>query len=271
MTSSWNYSNKARRHNVTKLIDEDTDFFKTTISISKVEEQDAGTFTCLLSNRNDQGKHGKSKKNIQVVTHIEPKDMTIIGRIGERDVLVKEVVVLRDPIDFTLKCIANAYPIPTITWFKNAKKIGDSEVILSEHDKRNNDGNYTCLAENAVGITSLSVQVKSEIAPFTLHDKKRLVLADDEEKVELSCDIKGNPEPRITWMFKGQPLSLSRHTKLSKDKKTIQLTSRAETIGDYTCLGTNAVGKKSVIISVFIKGKIGMLRGFFQCVNTSFA
>lgn len=190
------------------------------------------------------------------MTHVEPNNVTIIGRKRDQDSLVKEILVLSEPDDLTLECIANAYPIPTIQWMKNGKEIGSgSEVTLSDNVKQNNNGNYSCIASNIRGRISLSVQVKVEISPFTSIAKQQIMLAEDEEQIELKCDIKGSPAPSISWMFNTKPLALTRQTKLSTDRKVVMLKSGAQTVGEYICTGSNAFGEESLIFSVFIKGE----------------
>jgi hypothetical protein len=61
----------------------------------------------------------------------------------------------------------------------------------------------------------------------------------------LSCDARGSPEPTITWLKNGQPLSPTdnAHVQVLSDGRQLQLVNvRLDETGTYTCIASNPVG-----------------------------
>ena len=63
------------------------------------------------------------------------------------------------------------------------------------------------------------------------------------EKITLSCNATGNPEPSISWVKDGSPINSKSRIGLSKDNKRLTITNISRTdSGEYQCVARNRVG-----------------------------
>lgn len=76
--------------------------------------------------------------------------------------------------------------------------------------------------------------------------------------VKLDADVKGEPPPKITWAFKGEPIVSGEKIKIdNEDYHTLFIltkTQRSDT-GKYTVTAVNDAGKDQVDIEITILGK----------------
>ena len=63
------------------------------------------------------------------------------------------------------------------------------------------------------------------------------------DNVTLSCNVDGNPVPKISWTRDGSPVNRSGTISISDDKKQLTITNvnRTES-GEYRCVAENVVG-----------------------------
>ena len=55
-----------------------------------------------------------------------------------------------------IMCSASGYPPPSLTWYKDSKKIKDNRNDEESLTIKETGGNYTCFASNSVGTSSES-------------------------------------------------------------------------------------------------------------------
>lgn len=86
----------------------------------------------------------------------------IIRRNGEEDDLVDVVSVVAGQ-ELVLRCVAEGYPPPSITWLRKGRILPSSEssplLVLSDSQEEDS-GDYTCLASNSVGSAEKQFDVK---------------------------------------------------------------------------------------------------------------
>ena len=75
----------------------------------------------------------------------------------------------------------------------------------------------------------------------------------------LTCDVQGNPEPTVTWTFKGFPVSGQR----AGDSTLYLYDIRTDDVGEYTCTADNGVSSDSKTVTLNIKG----IAPIYACVN----
>lgn len=248
--SEWNYKNKkTRRHVITKFVDEENDFFKLTLTISKIDvRQDEGAYECELLNSD-----GRDKKKVNIATQVKPKDLKISMK-GKFLKEIKSVAVIRDFRDHTLTCIGLASPIPKIVWFKNGQKVGMNSITLSQNDVEGPDGDYQCTATNSLGTASKIIRVSVEIPPLTDSKENQIIVVGKDENVVLKCDVTGSPDPTIKWTFDSRPLKPSKKLNLSQQNKILEFKSSIDRLGTFTCTAQNKFGKLSMDFTIFYKG-----------------
>lgn len=94
-------------------------------------------------------------------------------------------------------------------------------VIYQNHNKtlqllnvgEEDDGEYTCLAENSLGSARHAYYVTVEAAPYWLQ-KPQSHLYGPGETARLDCQVQGRPQPEITWRINGMSMET-----VNKDQK----------------------------------------------------
>ncbi|XP_075040935.1 neural cell adhesion molecule L1 isoform X2 [Mixophyes fleayi] len=115
-----------------------------------------------------------------------------------------------------LECIAQGLPTPDNEWvaltgfmdpqrfhFDEYRKTLRIETVLEE-----DDGEYECIAKNTEGEVRHKYTVTVESAPYWI-DRPKDEICGPGENVKFTCDVDGNPKPKITWRINGVPLKAS--------------------------------------------------------------
>ncbi|ELK25097.1 Contactin-4 [Myotis davidii] len=66
----------------------------------------------------------------------------------------------------------------------------------------------------------------------------------EEKKVKLTCQVRGNPRPRIRWKFNGTDVDTGMDFRYSVVEGSLLISSpnRTRDAGTYQCVATNAFG-----------------------------
>ncbi|XP_052080992.1 immunoglobulin superfamily member 10-like [Mytilus californianus] len=202
-----------------------------------------------------------------------------LGVIGEKPTVIttQSIVSTNFGKEVTLRCIVNATPkITKIYWYK---KINSQNHVTFIHDgfpgmsgstvetpsltiksgTPANDGNYSCVAENVVGITGskpVILIVRAAIPEVTVpHDPLTVEAGVD---VTLNCDIKAIPSAtEVYWERKtSNSTTIINKYSLQVEGSTVSdpsLTIQSASVsmsGKYTCFARNPVGIESGVETV---------------------
>nr|DBA18217.1 TPA: hypothetical protein GDO54_016492 [Pyxicephalus adspersus] len=220
------------------------------LRISRIQKSDEGSYTCMASNR-----AGVDRKNYTLKVYIAP---TIDGAN-----ITEELITIKgNPT--TIKCIADGYPKPHISWLKDGKDIGyvpTEDTILRILDTELNDvGRYTCTATNEAGSVSKHVLL-NVLEPPHINGSENVdeLSVTINTQLELDCYTTGFPPPVINWLKDGQLLSETENMHFIKGGQILRITSaQEESIGLYTCLASNNAGntKKEFAVKVHMPPNI---------------
>ena len=75
-------------------------------------------------------------------------------------------------------------------------------------------------------------------------------------KGTLTCALRGNPRPKITWYKDSRPIEDGPKYRMSWGQGIVQLEIKRATLGDggtYTCLASNQNGEAAVTTDVFVR------------------
>ncbi|NWX30729.1 MYLK protein, partial [Notiomystis cincta] len=174
--------------------------------------------------------------------------------------------------DFVLQCCVGGVPVPHITWLLNDQPIQyahstfeDGVAKLTVQDALpEDDGIYTCLAENNTGQASCSAQVtvkekksskKAEsaqaaklnktFAPIFLKGLTDLKVMDGSQVI-MTVEVSANPPPEIIWLHNGKEIQETEDFHFEKKGNEYSLYIQEvfpEDTGKYTCEAWNEVGE----------------------------
>ncbi|XP_011246353.1 hemicentin-1 isoform X3 [Mus musculus] len=226
------------------------------LQLKNVHVSDTGRYVCVAVNV-----AGMTDKRYDLSVHAPP---SIIGNHG-----VPENVSVVEKSSVSLTCEASGIPLPSITWLKDGwpVNLGSSVKILSGgrmlrlmQTRPEDAGQYTCIVRNAAGedrkMFGLSVLVPPHIVgENTLEDVK----IKEKQSVTLTCEVRGNPVPQITWHKDGQLLQEDEAHHMMSGGRFLQITNaQVSHTGRYTCLASNIAGdkSKSFRLNVFVSPTI---------------
>ncbi|UJR25150.1 hypothetical protein I4U23_006509 [Adineta vaga] len=152
-----------------------------------------------------------------------------------------------------LICSVPGETFPDIRWFKANELVTRHQTSENGHLEIRNasedgdDGNYTCLVQNTVGSSSVSIRLDVGLKP-TINIPKEDIQVEIGEQIQLICDIYGIPKPQIMW-YQNKTERLINYD----DRSEILIAnSQQHQTGIYTCLATNLFGNTSADIHLSV-------------------
>uniref|UniRef100_A0A182NEE1 Neural cell adhesion molecule 1 n=1 Tax=Anopheles dirus TaxID=7168 RepID=A0A182NEE1_9DIPT len=114
---------------------------------------------------------------------------------------------------------------------------GESLALIFEAIARTDQGNWTCEVDVDGTVPPPRKSFKMIVyEPISFRDTSTVQTAVEDKDATIRCEVKGHPEPSVSWYFNGQPLFFplnGRYSKLADGmsiKKVVQNDS-----GEYTC------------------------------------
>ncbi|GBM98114.1 Hemicentin-1, partial [Araneus ventricosus] len=223
------------------------------LQISQIKSSDAGHYTCVASNV-----AGTKEKSFMLDVLVPPK---LKGSSFES----QEVLPNRPTV---IECLIDSNPPSTVTWYKDGKIINfsnhallkvveDGKVLQFLKTTPEDDGLYTCVAENSVGKTEKSFKVDVFVPPVIEDtDFKSDVL--ENEIFTMKCLSVGNPKPHVIWLKDGQVINeevLKNMSIYLENDDTILQVQEAKKFhsGQYKCIASNAAGSVEKSFDVYVK------------------
>ncbi|XP_037998831.1 myosin light chain kinase, smooth muscle isoform X2 [Motacilla alba alba] len=230
--------------------------------IKKANLRDSGSYSCTAANPKGQ------TSTSWLLTVRRPK----VEEVAPCFSSVLKGCTVSEGQDFVLQCCVGGVPVPHITWLLNDQPIQyahssfeDGVAKLTVQDALpEDDGIYTCLAENNTGQASCSAQV-------TVKEKKSSKKADDAQAAKLNktfapiflqgltdlkvmdgsqvimtVEVSANPSPEIIWLHNGKEIQETEDFHFEKKGNEYSLYIQEvfpEDTGKYTCEAWNEVGE----------------------------
>ncbi|XP_013141245.1 PREDICTED: hemicentin-1-like isoform X2 [Papilio polytes] len=235
------------QHNNTHIQTDDTDISEdgTTLYIQKIDFKHLGLYTCIMDNGYERI---QINGTLQVVGLENPELSKEPSRITAR----------RGDTAFISCSLLKGNPEPKITWqyknneteefqyLRNNMKVNEEGFEVSIHNaSRQDEGFYQCIAENAIGKDNyqlfLNIQYPPELKYSKQNGSNQLEIKSG-EKVVLSCNAVGNPQPIVVWTKEGKPISYSRNIYLNDANEVVIENATVYNAGAYSCNASSALG-----------------------------
>ncbi|XP_047673954.1 hemicentin-1 isoform X2 [Tachysurus fulvidraco] len=224
------------------------------LQITNLWLEDGTTYVCEAQNQ-----FGKiqTKVSISITGLVTP---VIAPSPAEVSVIEEQQV--------TLPCVLLAgNPLPVRHWIHDNTLVTSGPYVSirrdgSLHIERvsvQDEGRYTCVAENAAGASNRTTSVYVYVMPTIQHGPQ--VFSTIEGKpISLPCHAHGVPKPDITWSKQGEMLNLNHGAFSLEEDGSLYLTSPGgNESGEFVCTATNAAGYSSrkVQLTVYVRPRLG--------------
>ncbi|XP_038218692.1 hemicentin-1-like [Zerene cesonia] len=229
------------------------------LTFDRVAISHAGTYICIAVNE------GGMDEKLLKINVLEPP--TIFKTLFRNDNSTDHEINLEVMSDqsFFMHCHAYGYPMPDIYWFKDGLllRLFDDSMVSKEYGEilavnrasEEHSGNYTCVARNAVGNTSVNYLVYVLVAPPQQKDNTKHVNLLIGNPLNLTCPVLGKPLPYVMWVkHPYTEIFETERIHLINDNYTllINVTEVLDT-GKYSCIMTNKVGSTEIIYDVIVE------------------
>ncbi|XP_010779497.1 neural cell adhesion molecule L1-like protein isoform X2 [Notothenia coriiceps] len=218
------------------------------LSISAVDESDAGKYMCKAQNSVGEAVH-----YFDVIVEEPPKwlseppqsQLTVIGT------------------DVHIKCSVSGKPSPDITWRRNGRLFKDDPVnnrrvlddtVVLHNAKTEDSAVYQCEASNSHGsiLANINIMVMN-MAPLILtrdYQEYAVVLGGD---ILLNCSVFSSPPSKISWARDDTPKTIDgiRFFPLNESLQIISADKKDS--GRYECVASNSEGMSAITAVLDVK------------------
>ncbi|KAG8556200.1 hypothetical protein GDO81_017963 [Engystomops pustulosus] len=231
-----------------------------TLQILKAQEDNLGSYNCIASNEAGEDEHHYYLE-VYVPPQIKKDDLSGIGTFSK-------LVKVKVNTNFTLECEVKAFPMATITWYKDGQPL-DSESALQvngytlhvEKAELSDTGRYTCVASNIAGEDEKDFDIIVQVPPtflklagILLNADSNIVSRNGDNKdvivnnpLSLYCETNAVPPPTITWYKDGNLLTSNEKVFILPGGHSLQIArAHLEDAGSYTCIAVNEAGEDSL-------------------------
>ncbi|XP_008833263.1 roundabout homolog 3 isoform X3 [Nannospalax galili] len=223
------------------------------LMMSHTLKSDAGMYMCVASNMAGERESGAA-------------ELVVLERPSFLRRPVNQVVLADAPVNFL--CEVQGDPQPHLHWRKEDGELPTGRYeIRSDHSlwighvSSEDEGTYTCVAENSVGRVEASGSLSVHVPPqFVIRPQDQTVAPG--ENVSFQCETKGNPPPAIFWqkegsqvlLFPSQSLQPTGHLSVSPRGQLNITKVQSGDAGYYVCQAVSVAGSILTKALLEIKG-----------------
>ncbi|XP_032376525.1 neural cell adhesion molecule L1-like protein isoform X12 [Etheostoma spectabile] len=222
------------------------DNFGKLLSLSDIDERDAGKYLCKAQNSAGEAVHYFDvivEEPPKWHTEPPPSQLTVIGS------------------DVYIKCSVRGKPQPEITWRRNGeffrddpennRRVLDDTVVL-HNAKPEDSAVYQCEASNSHGsvLANINIMVINMAPRILTRDNQEyaVVLGGD---VIMNCSVFSSPPSNISWSNDGKAIAGERFLALSGSLQIIG--AEKNDSGKYVCVASNTEGRSAVTAYLDVK------------------
>ncbi|XP_055315002.1 titin-like, partial [Sitodiplosis mosellana] len=241
------------------------------LTVRNVDRKRAGKYEIVATNEIGES---RASGSVMVSDDDAPEELMpphFIQSLKPKTVLLDDVMILEASV--------KSHPGSSFQWFFNSTSITPTETMRI-HSQNNrsvlyidrfvaeNDGVYTCRAENVAGSVTSSASIKlveSEnqleesneyLSPRFIRKLKPVQLMDG-EAMKLTCRVIGYPTPKISWFNNKRLLTPNKGIIIVQDSNGFCELNMPEVFvedaGIYSCKAINKFGKSTTKTNVVIE------------------
>lgn len=189
---------------------------------------------------------GQEVKSVDTVYNQEPY-------IEEKDKPKQTKYEILEHLPLQLTCMFDGFPAPNIKWYKDSIQIFDNEtlkfvnegkILNIQNTESWHAGNYTCFAENKIGIMQLTFDVlilspprivsSSKISDQSSEDLipeyEEIIEAIRGENVTIECSVEASPKAKIHWVKENEK------GRILLDEESSHLVSLGKFCKPFSCI-----------------------------------
>ncbi|MCJ8749980.1 hypothetical protein PDJAM_G00193750 [Pangasius djambal] len=223
------------------------------LQITNLWVEDGTTYVCEAQNQ-----FGKIQAKVRV---------TVTGLVTPVIALSPAEVSVIEEQQVTLPCVLLAgNPLPVRHWLHDNTLLTSGPYVSirrdgSLHIERvsvQDEGQYTCVAENVAGASNHTTTVHVYVMP-TIQHGPQVFSTIEGTPISLPCRAHGVPKPDITWAKHGELLDLSSGAFSLEEDGSLHIASPGgNESGEFVCTATNAAGYSSrkVQLTVYVRPRL---------------
>ncbi|CAB3251142.1 unnamed protein product [Arctia plantaginis] len=225
------------------------------LTLAGVDSSRKGLYTCVASNEG-----GSDDRRITLDVLEPPKIFQSLFEPTHSSEVHLEVISGQS---YYLHCHPYGNPFPEVYWFRDdipLKLFDDTmvstefgEVIVVKEASEDQSGNYTCVARNKVGNTSVTYLVDVLVPPISPKDSSKKVVATFGKQLVLECPSVGT-RPNVMWIkHPYNEINADKKISFANDNFTMIINKTiVSDSGNYSCILTNKVGTTEVMFEVVV-------------------
>ncbi|XP_011643223.1 interference hedgehog-like isoform X1 [Pogonomyrmex barbatus] len=213
-----------------------------TMVIRNVRSADSGSYHCSVYNYITQETFTSNYKTILTVHTNLTFTFPYLTKQPQT-----EYTVLRGK-NVTLECFGAGYPVPRVTWIRlggslPSKSIRSSIGLTLVHVQPADRGEYDCVwgTDNRQIKSAIILRV---VEPPRVTKQPSACKFHEGGKLQLSCDVMGEPQPIIEWLINGESLMPSRTQDMIGSTLLISEVEKKHA-GIVQCVASNEYGSHS--------------------------
>ncbi|CAH1794891.1 unnamed protein product [Owenia fusiformis] len=224
-----------------------------TLTIKDPLTSDSGLYTCEahLNIPGSPGLYNPASATLNLTIHLVPRFNTYLPSELRTD--------FGDRIE--IPCDTTGIPTPTITWYKNGKKVADlneprytpqpSGSLVITDAATEDSGMFQCFASNPAGSVDGASWIRVISSPPEITEKPSNLSIVEGNDARFPCKVQGAPKPTVVWTREtSSGLEVIPEEGIVGPSSTVRIlddillisTSDVEDSGKYTCNATNTKG-----------------------------